>query len=122
MGMPTEEELREALSEEARMREQGEDPHHIAKALLNFDYPNSSHGYCAPPICSCAPGCRPRRIRRWRRRYARPSGRSNGPPDTTRTVAWDWVEPRQPVAPRETLIKSAFPLIRRLPPPFNCPV
>lgn len=38
MGMPTEEELKTALAEAARMREQGEDPHHIAKALLNCHY------------------------------------------------------------------------------------
>ncbi len=38
MGMPTEEELKQALAEAARMREQGEDPHHIAKALLNCNY------------------------------------------------------------------------------------
>ncbi|MCW8827795.1 MAG: hypothetical protein OQK94_01930 [Gammaproteobacteria bacterium] len=40
MGMPTEEELQEALAEAARMREHGEDPHHIAKALLNINYQN----------------------------------------------------------------------------------
>lgn len=40
MGMPTAEELNEALSEAGRMREQGEDPHHIAKALLNLNYQN----------------------------------------------------------------------------------
>ena len=38
MGMPSEEELKEALAEAARMREHGEDPHHIAKALLNLNY------------------------------------------------------------------------------------
>ena len=38
MAMPTEEELKEALAEAARMREQGEDPHHVAKALLNCNY------------------------------------------------------------------------------------
>ena len=40
MGMPTEAELREALAEAARMREQGEDRHHLAKALLNLEYRN----------------------------------------------------------------------------------
>ena len=38
MGVPTEQELEQALGEAARMREQGEDPHHIAKALLNHHY------------------------------------------------------------------------------------
>ena len=40
MGKPTIEELDEALQEAARMREQDEDPHHIAKALLNLHYRN----------------------------------------------------------------------------------
>ena len=38
MGVPTEEELQTALQEAARLREQGEDPHHIAKVLLNHNY------------------------------------------------------------------------------------
>ncbi len=38
MGKPTEEELKEALDEAARMREAGEDPNHMAKALLNCHY------------------------------------------------------------------------------------
>ena len=38
MGKPTEEELKEALEEAARMRETGEDPKHVAKALLNCHY------------------------------------------------------------------------------------
>ena len=38
MGVPTTEELQTALQEAARMREQGDDPHHIAKALLNHNY------------------------------------------------------------------------------------
>lgn len=38
MGMPTEEELKQALAEAARMREQGNDPQHVAKALLNMNY------------------------------------------------------------------------------------
>ena len=38
MGRPTQEELAQALAEAARMREQGEDEHHVAKALLNHDY------------------------------------------------------------------------------------
>jgi hypothetical protein len=40
MGMPSEEELEQALTEAGRMREQGDDPHHIAKALLNLNYQN----------------------------------------------------------------------------------
>lgn len=38
MGVPTEQELQSALSEAARMREQGEDPHHLGKVLLNLNY------------------------------------------------------------------------------------
>ena len=38
MGKPTKEELAEALSEARRMRESGEDPHHVAKALLNMNF------------------------------------------------------------------------------------
>jgi len=38
MGMPTAEELHEALDEAARMREKDEDAHHIAKSLLNLHY------------------------------------------------------------------------------------
>ena len=38
MGKPTAEELSHALQEAQRMREQGEDPHHVAKALLNLNY------------------------------------------------------------------------------------
>ncbi|HVL00105.1 MAG TPA: hypothetical protein VM553_09835 [Dongiaceae bacterium] len=38
MGKPTRAELTQALTEAARMREQSEDPHHIAKCLLNHDY------------------------------------------------------------------------------------
>ena len=38
MGKPTEAELKEALEEAGRMREQGEDPKHLAKALLNCHY------------------------------------------------------------------------------------
>lgn len=41
MGKPTEEELADALKEAQRMREQGDDPHHVAKALLNINYQNS---------------------------------------------------------------------------------
>jgi hypothetical protein len=40
MAMPTEEELKTALAEAGRMREQGEDPHFIAKSLLNLNYQN----------------------------------------------------------------------------------
>ncbi len=39
MGVPTERELEQALSEAARLREQGEDSHPIAKTLLNHHYP-----------------------------------------------------------------------------------
>jgi len=38
MGKPTEDELADALAEAARMREQGEDPHFLAKSLLNLNY------------------------------------------------------------------------------------
>lgn len=38
MGIPTKEELNCALDEAARMREAGEDPYFIAKALLNQHY------------------------------------------------------------------------------------
>lgn len=38
MGRPTKEELAAALAEAARMREQGEDEHFVAKSLLNHDY------------------------------------------------------------------------------------
>jgi hypothetical protein len=38
MGVPTAEELQTALNEAARMREHGEDPHHLAKVLLNHNY------------------------------------------------------------------------------------
>jgi hypothetical protein len=38
MGVPRKEELEAALKEARRMREQSEDPHHLAKALLNFHY------------------------------------------------------------------------------------
>jgi hypothetical protein len=38
MSMPSEEELAIALAEAARMREQGEDPKFVAKALLNANY------------------------------------------------------------------------------------
>jgi hypothetical protein len=38
MGKPTETEFQEALREAQRMREQGEDAHHVAKALLNLNY------------------------------------------------------------------------------------
>ena len=44
MGKPTEEELGAALKEAQRMREQGEDPHHVAKALLNLNYQGSCLG------------------------------------------------------------------------------
>ena len=38
MGKPTEAELKTALAEAARMREHNEDPHFIAKSLLNLNY------------------------------------------------------------------------------------
>ena len=38
MGMPTEEELKIALAEAGRMREQGDDPQFVAKSLLNLNY------------------------------------------------------------------------------------
>ena len=38
MGKPTEEEYKQAIEEAVRMREQGDDPSFIAKALLNLNY------------------------------------------------------------------------------------
>ena len=38
MGVPTSEELEIALQEAARMREEGDDSHHLAKVLLNHHY------------------------------------------------------------------------------------
>ncbi|MDX9768621.1 MAG: hypothetical protein RBT51_14850 [Ectothiorhodospiraceae bacterium] len=38
MSKPTAEELKEALEEAGHMREAGQDPHHIAKSLLNLNY------------------------------------------------------------------------------------
>lgn len=38
MGKPTEEELSKALEEVSRMREQGDDPHFVAKSFLNIYY------------------------------------------------------------------------------------
>lgn len=38
MTMPTKEELETALAEACRMREEQDDPHFIAKALLNMKY------------------------------------------------------------------------------------
>lgn len=38
MGKPTEDELKKALEEVSRMREQGDDPHFVAKSLLNIYY------------------------------------------------------------------------------------
>lgn len=38
MGVPRKEELETALAEAARMREQGEDPAFLAKALFNHHY------------------------------------------------------------------------------------
>jgi hypothetical protein len=40
MAMPTEDELKTALAEAGRMREQGEDTNYVAKALLNLNYQN----------------------------------------------------------------------------------
>ncbi len=40
MAMPTPEELKTALAEAGRMREQSEDPYYVAKALLNLNYQN----------------------------------------------------------------------------------
>jgi hypothetical protein len=36
MGKPTEEELNQALEEVSRMREHGDDPHFVAKYMLNI--------------------------------------------------------------------------------------
>jgi hypothetical protein len=38
MLKPTDDELREALAEAERMREQGADPHHVAKVLQYLDH------------------------------------------------------------------------------------
>lgn len=38
MGTPTEEELKKGLHHAIEMREQGEDPHFVAKSLLNHHY------------------------------------------------------------------------------------
>lgn len=38
MSKPTEQEMTIALAEAKRLRESGEDTHHMAKALLNCDY------------------------------------------------------------------------------------
>lgn len=43
MGMLTEGELKEALAVAAEMREKGQDPHHLAHALLNLNYQNSHY-------------------------------------------------------------------------------
>jgi hypothetical protein len=40
MGKPTHEELEEALREAKRRREQGEDAHHLGKAVLDLHYQN----------------------------------------------------------------------------------
>lgn len=40
MSMPTKEELEHALAEAGRMRELGEDPHYLAKVLLNLNFQN----------------------------------------------------------------------------------
>ncbi len=42
MSKPTEEELQHALKRAGFMRETGDDPHYLAKALLNCHY---QHGY-----------------------------------------------------------------------------
>lgn len=42
MGKPTEEEFAQALAEAKRMREQAEDTHYVARALLNLNYRNES--------------------------------------------------------------------------------
>jgi len=38
MGVPTEQEVQTALAAAAQMREQGDDPSHLAKVLLNHHY------------------------------------------------------------------------------------
>lgn len=38
MGKPTEAELSNAIAEATRMRENGDDPHFVAKSLLNLRY------------------------------------------------------------------------------------
>jgi hypothetical protein len=38
MGKPTDDELKQALEEVSRMREEGDDPRFVAKSLLNIYY------------------------------------------------------------------------------------
>ncbi len=38
MGVPTQQELKLALKVAAKMREEGDDPNHLAKCLLNLNY------------------------------------------------------------------------------------
>ncbi|MFM7272782.1 MAG: hypothetical protein ACKO4A_02865 [Gammaproteobacteria bacterium] len=38
MGVPSKAETEQALAEAIRMREQGQDEHHLAKVLLNLNY------------------------------------------------------------------------------------
>jgi hypothetical protein len=38
MSKPSEDEIKQALAEAVRMREQGDDPHFLAKTLLNHHY------------------------------------------------------------------------------------
>lgn len=45
MGMLSDSEMKEALAEAGRMREVGEDPHHVAHALLNMRYQNVHYGH-----------------------------------------------------------------------------
>ncbi len=43
MGMLSESEMKEALAAAARMRETGQDPHRVARALLNLHYQNAHY-------------------------------------------------------------------------------
>lgn len=43
MGMLSDEEMKAALAEAGRMRETGQDPHQLARALLNLNYQNTHY-------------------------------------------------------------------------------
>lgn len=50
MGMLSEAEMNEALTEAGRMREAGEDPHQVAHALLNLNYQNTQYRHLAEAL------------------------------------------------------------------------
>ncbi len=59
MDKPTDDEFKLALAEAGRMRESGNDPHHVARALLNLNYcMNSMQGVLEATIKkACADDC-----------------------------------------------------------------